>query len=192
MPNDPLLVGIVTRRAGDASPWHKRKDYDQPLFRLLHGFERLLRRFHEKMLVKKNTWHGRVAAPAKEPDIGPESDRIRPVRFRIRLSRMTQEAYRLSVNLAHAAGVSQHDVGIDVRVLFSIMALETDRPSVRVRPSPEQFRGSFMIRSAVYLMTGEAPDLAVEKRKRHAGRIGRREKDRMVVYLVVMTVETEG
>jgi hypothetical protein len=192
MPNDPFLVGIVAGRTGDTPPRHERKDHDKPFFRLPHGFERLLRRSYEEMLRKENTGHGRVAAPAKEPDVGPESYRIRPVRLRIGRSRMTHETHRLTVYVSHLAGVSQHNMGIYVRILFFIMALETDHPSICVRTPSQEFRGPFMTWAAVYLMTGQAPDFAVVQRKVNAGRICGSKEDGMMVSLVVMTVEAEG
>ena len=104
---------------------------------------------------------------------------------------MTQEAYRFAVHLSDLAVVSKHNMGINIGICFPVMTAETNGPPVSVRSASEEFRSSFPPGSAVHLMTGQAPDLALEERKRGGGPAGGSKIDGMVVFLVVMTGQTE-
>jgi hypothetical protein len=49
-----------------------------------------------------------------------------------------------------------------------------------------------MTGAAVYLMTGQAPDLTSEKGQRESGWIRGNKTDGMMVFFVIMAVETKG
>ncbi len=117
--------------------------------------------------------HGRVASPAKEAYVGPESHISRPVNGRIGLFGMTYKAYGLAVDISHTAVRLQHLMGIDPVISSLRMAFETDFSSVGVRPSSQKSQGTFAIRTAVYFVTSKTLDLAIEERKRDYGRIRR-------------------
>jgi hypothetical protein len=68
------------------------------------------------------------------------------------------------------------------------MTSKTDLPPVLIRAFPQQVVGAFLIGPAMDLVTREAGDLALEQGERGVGRVSGNIIDRMMIFLVVMTV----
>jgi hypothetical protein len=85
----------------------------------------------------------------------------------------------------------EHFMGVDCRISFFHMTLKAAFPSVGIRPSPQEFRRSLAVRSAVNFMTGQTPHLAAEERPGKGGRIGGRKVYGVMVFTVIVAVETE-
>jgi hypothetical protein len=186
-----FLMRIVAGRTGDASSRDERKYNDEPFFCLFHIFQRSCRWSHKKMLAEKRLRHGRVTAPAKKTYVGPKLYRFSPVHSRIRLLRMTDETYRLAIDLPYIARAVQHYVGIDSSILFPVMTLKADFPSVSIGTTPQEFCRPAMVGPTVYFMTGETSNLSFKQGKRQGCGASRDKIDRVVVLLIVMAAKTK-
>jgi hypothetical protein len=93
------------------------------------------------MVLEEFSRHGRMAPPTEKGNIGPEFDVGRSVHCGIGYLYMTDEAYRLVINVPEPAIFVQHNVRINLRELLPVMAFKTWLPPVAVWPSSEKFGG---------------------------------------------------
>lgn len=121
------------------------------------------------MLVKKGTRHGRMAAPAKEAHISPESYIIRPIHCRVKLYLMAHKAYWLVIHHQDITSNVKHIVRINSAITSSVMTPEAALPAIGIRTSSQELRCSFPAGTSVNFMTGEAPYPASEQGHRESG-----------------------
>lgn len=135
-----LLVRIVARRTGDAPPRYERHNDTEVLLGLFHIREDLVGRFDEEVVSEELTRHRRMAPPAEKADISPEFHVLGSVYGRVRYGCMAQETDRFIEVRHERAGSVSHDMGVDLRILLSEVAFETDLSSVRIRAASQELR----------------------------------------------------
>lgn len=109
-----------------------------------------------EVIIKKIIGHGRVATPTEEADVSFELYICGRVNLGIRFDRMAHKADRLAIHLPHRTVALQHKMGIDRGIALQQMAFKTHRPPViRIRTSPQEFRTSCVVRTAVDFMASE-------------------------------------
>jgi hypothetical protein len=152
-------------------------------YELDHGQWRLC----EEMLLKHpGICHGSMAAPAEEGYVSPESNVSCPVLCWIRLYCMAEETNRLAVYHQVLSPFIEHDVRIDLSILFRRMTGKADSSPISIGTSPQEVCTPSCM---VFMMTGQTLDLSVIEREREFGRIGGCDVDRVVVFPVFMAFQ---
>lgn len=78
---------------------------------------------------------------------------------------MAKETYRFSLHFFYLSVVIKHIMWIDIRIFIMSVTFETDRPTVDVRTTPQEFGGPFMSWSAMNLVAGQTFHLTIIERK---------------------------